>query len=177
MSITRTCTVEGCERKPLGKTICKYHHSVKYKQQKPLYSTWSAMKYRCYNKNNGSYPNYGGRGITVCDRWLKSYDAFAEDMGERPLGGTLDRIDNDKGYSPDNCKWSTRDEQIANRRVLQKNNSTGHVNIHYNPPRRKWYIIIRREDGSKYSICKFTTKEQALQSYHSIVAICKQCDK
>jgi hypothetical protein len=82
----------------------------------PLYSTYSAMKSRCYNPNHDGYYWYGAKGIKVCDRWLQSFWNFVEDVGERPLGTTLDRIDGEKDYSPNNCKWSTSKEQASNRK-------------------------------------------------------------
>jgi hypothetical protein len=78
---------------------------------------WKMMKSRCSNQNYTDYKNYGGRGITVCDEWNNSFEQFYADMGPRPsMKHTLDRIDNSKGYSPDNCKWSTRSEQNRNHR-------------------------------------------------------------
>lgn len=87
------------------------------------YQTWLAMIQRCQNPKNQSYSDYGGRGITVCDRWL-ILSNFLEDMGKRPDGLTLERRENDKGYSKENCYWATRKEQQNNRRVNKF--------IHYN---------------------------------------------
>lgn len=80
------------------------------------YSIWQGIKDRCLNPDSAAYVNYGGRGITICDRWL-DYLNFLEDMGDRPKDMSIDRINNEKGYSPDNCKWSTRLEQNNNRRT------------------------------------------------------------
>jgi hypothetical protein len=71
---------------------------------------------RCTNENDAQFADYGGRGITVCDRWRESFSNFVYDMKPRPYGKTLDRIDNDGGYALRNCQWATKKEQAANRR-------------------------------------------------------------
>lgn len=79
------------------------------------YASWAGMKYRCASAKCKCYKNYGGRGIRVCDRW-DVFENFLEDMGERPDGTSIDRIDNDGNYEPGNCKWSTPLEQASNTR-------------------------------------------------------------
>ena len=80
------------------------------------YRIWIDMKTRCFNQNSRAFKYYGARGITVCDSWKKSFLTFFKEMGRCPEGLTLDRVDNDGNYEPSNCKWSTRYEQIHNRR-------------------------------------------------------------
>ena len=96
-------------RLPSTKTLVKSH---------PDYIAYCSMKTRCSNPRSKSFAYYGGRGITVCQRWADSFFAFLEDMGPRPEGMTLERKNNDGNYAPGNCKWATLSEQRKNQRPL-----------------------------------------------------------
>lgn len=118
----------GCLRaEAWHKVIFRHGHAPSGKKSK-TYQTWRSMLVRCRNKNCKGYPLYGGRGITVCEQWL-SFECFLQDMGEKPSGTSIDRIDNDKGYYPGNCRWATPKEQVRNRRVGRRITCDGETKL------------------------------------------------
>lgn len=99
-------------------------------KKSPIMNSYYSMMDRCNNKNSRGYPYYGGRGIAVCSRWRGNPKVFVKDMGSRPSAKhTLDRLDNNKGYSPQNCRWATRTQQQINRRTF-KNNKYGYKGVY-----------------------------------------------
>jgi hypothetical protein len=110
--LIRSCTCLQKEVAGLHARNLTYSHG---RRKSSIYNIWAAMLQRCMNPNNRGYGNYGGRGIKVCKRWLR-FENFLTDMGERPTGMTLDRRNNNEGYSPANCRWATPLQQGNNSR-------------------------------------------------------------
>lgn len=103
----------GCRQKEVARAQAT-HGSSRVGKRTPEYNAWVSMKQRCINPNNPRYKNYGGRGITVCKRWFNSFPNFLKDMGEKPDGLSIDRINNDKNYCKSNCRWANAKDQGLN---------------------------------------------------------------
>ena len=152
---TRSC---GCyKKKNTAKRNTKHSHCKK--GPSPTYISWQRMLSRCYDSNNSEHHRYGNQGISVCERWQgeDGFVNFLNDMGERPLGKTLDRKNNNKGYYPKNCRWATSQEQAQNRKERKRKN------YYWDSRRQKWVSEVKINGKKKY-IGSFNRKEDARQA-------------
>jgi len=122
------------------------------------YKTWNSMIQRCFNKDDAGYNNYGGRNITVCIRWLK-FENFFADMGIKPEGLTIERIDNNRDYCKENCKWATWTEQGRNQRI-RKDNKTGVNGVSWSKRHQKYCVRIR-VNGKRLFLGHFDSLQRA----------------
>jgi len=164
------CTIVGCGKIYHAKGLCANHYSQSPQQAArrrllrtgTSLSSWKAMVGRCNNINDPSYHNYGGRGIRVCDRWLgdDGFANFIKDIGERPSADySIDRLDVNDNYCPENCRWASHTQQMINRRMF-KNNKSGYTGV-YITKNKKYLAILKM--NNKVMLCKqFKSIDEAI---------------
>jgi hypothetical protein len=158
---TKSC---GCYNKVMTKEANTTHGLSKH----ILYKTWQYMINRCNNPKNKRYKDYGERGITVCERWMK-FENFRDDMFSKWQEGlSIDRIDVNGNYEPSNCRWATKEVQSRNTRPIQSNNTSGFRGVSFQPTRNKWvsYIMVSYK---RKTLGRFNTALEAAKSYDAYV--------
>lgn len=133
----------GCLYKESRKTCNRKHGKSKSRE----YNAWAAAKQRCYYKKHDFYADYGGRGITMCEQWINSFETFYKDMGDCPQGMSIERVDFNGNYCPENCKWDTASNQGYNTRI-SSNNKSGKSGVHWHKVTSKWAAQIGLENES-----------------------------
>lgn len=179
----KICKEKGCESKIHARGWCDMHYMrwlrygnslfVKVKMHgysnHHLYKVWQDMKARCYNKNNKDYKYYGGKRITICDKWRNSPEAFIE--WALPLwkeGLQIDRRDNDGNYEPSNCHFVTSKENKNNQRLLRSDNTSGFRGVNYHKQSKKW-IARMMSDGIRKHLGYFNSAKEAALAYNSAI--------
>lgn len=169
-----SCCIDGCDAPPpYKKEMCNKHYTRNKKHgdpsvvekrregqtEHPLYSVYGGMKKRCLSETDKDYPRYGGRGITICERWLgvDGFFNFIEDMGERPDNTTLDRKDVNKEYSKDNCRWADIYTQSGNK-INSKNTGVTYVK------KSNRFRVRISVNGETYGLGSYKTIEAALEA-------------
>ena len=145
----------GCFRLERLREVVVTHGKMNTK----AYGTWEGMVQRCNNPKSEGYPNYGGRGIQICSDWL-DFENFFTDMGERPEGMTLDRIDVNGNYCKENCRWADASLQGFNQRI-SSNNTSGRTGVSWNKQKQGWDAYIMK-DRKKINLGRYDTKEEAI---------------
>lgn len=147
----------------MSKLSNAYKHG---KSRTPVYNSWYGMVQRCTNPKRSDYEYYGGRGINVCERWL-SFENFLSDMGDRPYGMTLDRINPDGDYCKDNCKWSTKSEQSSNQRERKHTGKTSqYKGVCWDKKNKKWLATVY-SGGKPCYRGSFDTEIEAHEAYEA----------
>jgi len=150
--VTRSC---GCIR--------GQNHRIHGKSNSSTYRSWSSMNTRCNNQNHQQWHNYGGRGISVCGRW-RNFSNFLQDMGERPVGHSIDRINIDGNYEPANCRWATPKQQMANSRKA--------ILLTYNGETMPLKAVARR-----YGIAPSTLRQRIGKGWSVVRAVTQRIQK
>jgi hypothetical protein len=134
-----------------------------HKSTSAEYTSWRAMRERCYNKKSKAYSRYGGRGVVVCEEWKHSFETFFNDMGKKPSEKhSLDRIDPNKEYSKENCRWVLPTTQSFNQRI-RKDNSSGYPGIRYDTKLKKWVSTIGASGSQGHYLGVFSSFEEAVE--------------
>ena len=173
-NVPKSCSIEGCDNPgPYKRAMCEKHYVRFMKHgdanfvekrregqtEHPLYNTYQGIRGRCLQKTDKDYPRYGGRGVKLCERWsgVDGFFNFIEDMGERPEGYTIDRVDFLGDYSPENCRWADINTQALNRRDVKNRG------VIYYPDKNKYRARIS-VDGVSHNLGRYKERVEAIQA-------------